>query len=208
MGHSLFLLFFSGLSILPSCLSHQFHFVNINKTWTEAQSYCRQNHTDLASIDDLADMNRLKNTVNAELLTEPAWIGLYNTSWRWSLEDTELGTVGFWEKGQPDNGNNNESCVWMRNWLWHDANCGKRHHFVCYDTNLTSQYILITEEKTWSEAQRYCQKNHKDLASVWGEAENNTIQNAIQNNYKDHGEAEKEWKAIQKAMKASSLHFN
>uniref|UniRef100_A0A8K9UT21 C-type lectin domain-containing protein n=1 Tax=Oncorhynchus mykiss TaxID=8022 RepID=A0A8K9UT21_ONCMY len=132
MGHSLFLLFFSGLSILPSCLSHQFHFVNINKTWTEAQSYCRQNHTDLASIDDLADMNRLKNTVNAELLTEPAWIGLYNTSWRWSLEDTELGTVGFWEKGQPDNGNNNESCVWMRNWLWHDANCGKRHHFVCY----------------------------------------------------------------------------
>lgn len=80
--------------------------------------------------------------------------------------------------------------------------------FFQIDTNLTSQYILITEEKTWSEAQRYCQKNHKDLASVWGEAENNTIQNAIQNNYKDHGEAEKEWKAIQKAMKASSLHFN
>uniref|UniRef100_A0A8C8GQH5 C-type lectin domain-containing protein n=1 Tax=Oncorhynchus tshawytscha TaxID=74940 RepID=A0A8C8GQH5_ONCTS len=181
MGHSLFLLFFSGLSILPSCLSHQFHFVNINKTWTEAQSYCRQNHTDLASIDDMADMNRLNNTVQAELLTEPAWIGLSKTSWRWSAGDTELEPVVFWEQGQPDNRNNNESCVWMLNGLWHDANCGEQHNFVCYDTNLTSQYIVVTENKTWSEAQRYCQKNHKDLASVWGEAEKDAIQNAIQN---------------------------
>ncbi|XP_064879506.1 macrophage mannose receptor 1-like [Oncorhynchus nerka] len=196
MGHSLFLLFFSGLSILPSCLSHKFHFVNINKTWTEAQSYCRQNHTDLASIDDMADMNRLINTVEAELLTEPAWIGLYNTSWRWSLGDTELGTKMFWEKGQPDNRNNNESCVWMQNGLWHDANCGKRHHFVCYDTNrtsLTSQYILVTENKTWSEAQRYCQKNHKDLASVRDVTENITIHEAIQNTKKASSLEEVVW---------------
>ncbi|XP_045573420.1 secretory phospholipase A2 receptor [Salmo salar] len=187
MGHSLFLLFFSGLSVLPSCLSHQFHFVNINKTWTEAQSYCRQNYTDLASIDDMADMNRLNKTIKAGLLTGPAWIGLYNTSWRWSLGDTELEREGFWDKkhgeinDQPDNDNNNEFCVWMRNGSWHDANCGEQQHFVCYDTNLTSMYILITEKKNWSEAQHYCRQNHTDLASVWNEAENNTIQKAIHN---------------------------
>uniref|UniRef100_A0A673XNA1 C-type lectin domain-containing protein n=1 Tax=Salmo trutta TaxID=8032 RepID=A0A673XNA1_SALTR len=134
MGHSLFLLFFSGLSVLPSCLSHQFHFVDISKNWTEAQSYCRQNYTDLASIDDMADMNRLNNTIKAVLLTEPAWIGLYNTSWRWSLGDTELEREGFWDKskGQPNNVKNNEFCVWMQNGSWHDANCGEQHNFVCY----------------------------------------------------------------------------
>ncbi|XP_071195964.1 C-type mannose receptor 2-like isoform X1 [Salvelinus alpinus] len=185
MGHSLFLLFFSGLSVLPSCLSHQFHFVNTNKTWTEAQRYCRQNYTDLASIDDMADMNKLNNTVEAWSLTEPAWIGLCNTSWRWSPGDTKLESEGFWDKSksQPNNGNN-EFCVWMQNGLWHDENCGKQHNFVCYDTHLTSKYILITEEKTWREAQRYCQKNHTDLASVRNEAENYTIQNIIQNTTK------------------------
>ncbi|XP_055797240.1 C-type lectin BfL-1-like [Salvelinus fontinalis] len=190
MGHSLFLLFFSGLSVLPSCLSHQFHFVNTNKTWTEAQSYCRQNYTDLASIDDMADMNKFINTVEAWLLTEPAWIGLCNTSWRWSPGDTELESEGFWGASQPNNLNNNEFCVWMRNGLWHDENCEAQHHFVCYDTNLT-KYILITEEKPWREAQRYCQKNHTDLASVRDEAENNTIQDIIRD-----------------TTKASSLHFN
>ncbi|XP_029557701.1 macrophage mannose receptor 1-like [Salmo trutta] len=184
MGHSLFLLFFSGLSVLPSCLSHQFHFVDISKNWTEAQSYCRQNYTDLASIDDMADMNRLNNTIKAVLLTEPAWIGLYNTSWRWSLGDTELEREGFWDKskGQPNNVKNNEFCVWMQNGSWHDANCGEQHNFVCYDTNLTSKYILITEKKTWSEAQRYCRQNHTDLASVRDEAEKSSIQNITHNN--------------------------
>ncbi|XP_070297301.1 macrophage mannose receptor 1-like [Salvelinus sp. IW2-2015] len=61
--------------------------------------------------------------------------------------------------------------------------------FFQIDTNLPSKYILITEEKTWREAQRYCQKNHTDLASVRNETEKNTIQNIIQDtiqkNYTD-----------------------
>ncbi|KAM9498177.1 C-type lectin lectoxin-Phi1-like [Salvelinus alpinus] len=198
MGHSLFLLFFSGLSVLPSCLSHQFHFVNTNKTWTEAQSYCRQNYTDLASIDDMADMNKLNNTVEAWLLTEPAWIGLCNTSWRWSPGDTELRTVPFWGANQPNNIKNKEFCVWMRNGFWHDANCGEEHYFVCYDTHLHHKYILITKKKTWSEAQHYCQKNHTDLASVRNVTEKNTIQNIIRKAVRDTIQ-----KAIRDTMKAN-----
>uniref|UniRef100_A0A4W5KQ68 C-type lectin domain-containing protein n=1 Tax=Hucho hucho TaxID=62062 RepID=A0A4W5KQ68_9TELE len=123
-----------------------------HKTWSEAQRYCRQNYVDLASIDDMAEMNRLNNTVKAGSLTEPAWIGLYNTSWRWSLGDTELNTTEFWDKknGQPDNAKRNEFCVWMKKGLWHDEKCDKQHHFVCYgEFPCPSAYSLVC--KTFTE---------------------------------------------------------
>ncbi|KAG9338558.1 hypothetical protein JZ751_025616 [Albula glossodonta] len=41
------------------------------------------------------------------------------------------------------------------------------------------KYILITEQKSWTEAQRYCRENHTDLASVRNQTENQEI---LQNN--------------------------
>uniref|UniRef100_A0A4W5RYD2 C-type lectin domain-containing protein n=1 Tax=Hucho hucho TaxID=62062 RepID=A0A4W5RYD2_9TELE len=164
-------LFSTGLSILPSYLPHQFHFVNMDKNWTEAQSICRLNYTDLATIDDMADMRKLSNTVSAT-----AWIGLYLSRWRWTLGDRELEGEGFWASGQPNN-ENKELCVRMsQDGLWRDDNCDKDWYFVCYDNTATDKYILIKTFHEWRDAQSYCQNTiHTDLVSVRNATERDAI---------------------------------
>ncbi|XP_045546182.1 C-type mannose receptor 2-like isoform X2 [Salmo salar] len=182
MDQSLFLiLLFSGLSILPSSLPHQFHFVNMTKTWTEAQRFCRQNYTDLATIDDMADMKKLNSTVSASWRGS-AWIGLYNIIWRWSLGDRELEGEVFWDDHHP-NHDTETFCVYMLlNATWQNFNCSKTFYFICYDEkNATNKYILIAEYKTWSDAQLYCQEKHTDLASVRNTTERDAIKSILPN---------------------------
>ncbi|KAM9437013.1 C-type mannose receptor 2-like [Salvelinus alpinus] len=182
MDQPLFLLLvFSGLSILPSCLPHQFHFLNMTKSWTEAQSICRHEYTDLATINDMADMKKLSNTGSA-------WIGLYNNVWRWSLGNRDLEGKGFWDNQPNNDPKNKEFCAsMMLNVTWRDDNCNSERPFVCYDeTNATCKYILITPSKTWSEAQRYCRGKHTDLASVRNTTERDAIKTILSTVHPHH----------------------
>ncbi|XP_036444196.1 C-type mannose receptor 2-like [Colossoma macropomum] len=156
--------------------SRQYHFVNETKSWTEAQRYCRENYTDLATIDNMEEMNRLINTVNGSY-SGLAWIGLYDDldSWRWSLDDES-----FYKEGerdfrgwyhQPDNYYGKELCVYMSSrGEWFDTPCTDIRGFVCYNSN-NSTYVWVSEGKTWAEAQSYCRNNYTDLASVRNQTE-------------------------------------
>uniref|UniRef100_A0A8C1AEM0 C-type lectin domain-containing protein n=1 Tax=Cyprinus carpio carpio TaxID=630221 RepID=A0A8C1AEM0_CYPCA len=166
-----------------STSARQYHFVNESKTWTEAQSYCRQNYTDLATIENMEEMNRLINTVNGSYYGL-AWIGQYDdvNSWRWSLEDND-----FYQEGErdfrnwyhePDNSGGNQLCVYMdSNGKWYDISCDNTLPFVCYDgrDTATQNYIFIYNRKTWSEARRYCRDYYTDLANVRNQTENQRI---------------------------------
>ncbi len=107
-------------------------------SWTEAQRYCRQNYTDLATIDNMEEMNRLINTVNGSYFGS-AWIGQYDdvNSWRWSLEDNDFypeGERDFRNFNHEPNNAGNELCVYMdNNGKWFDYSCGSYYSFVCYD---------------------------------------------------------------------------
>uniref|UniRef100_A0A8C1AEW8 Si:dkey-11o15.8 n=1 Tax=Cyprinus carpio carpio TaxID=630221 RepID=A0A8C1AEW8_CYPCA len=163
--------------------SRDYHFVNESKTWTEAQRYCRQNYTDLATIENMEEMNRLINTVNGSY-NGSAWIGLYDdvNSWRWSLED-----IDFYQEGErdfrnwyhePDNSGGKELCVYMNyNGKWYDMSCDNTLPFVCYGGrgNATQSFIRINDWKTWSEARRYCRDHYTDLVNVRNQTENQRI---------------------------------
>ncbi|XP_068197546.1 macrophage mannose receptor 1-like isoform X2 [Antennarius striatus] len=101
------------------------------KTWFEARDYCRAIGGDLLSIHS-----------RAELLVARygrAWIGLYSpdptTGYIWS--DGSAVNYQHWQEGEPNNQNNDESCVEFRiyNWdaagSWNDINCESYNDWLC-----------------------------------------------------------------------------
>nr|XP_046174174.1 macrophage mannose receptor 1-like [Oncorhynchus gorbuscha] len=183
MDQTLFLLFFSGLSILPSSLPHQFHFVNLKKTWTEAQSFCRQNFTDLATIDDdMADMKKLNNT-EADRWSESAWIGLYliniipidSSHGVWS--DQSGSSYRNWDSNEPNGPGvgtkGGAFCGEVKSsGKWNDKGCTYTQPFICYDDEL----VLVSENKTWSGALWHCRDQNMEMVS----AHNQNIQHWVQ----------------------------
>ena len=127
-----------GLSILPSCLSFHYEYVNENKNWYEAQRICRENYTDLATFYDNASIPDQTND---------AWIGLYSGLWTWSLNGEVLpcNETSCGSDYAPWSGTElqteyveDELCVYMEKLdpgdeRWKISNCSNSKSFVCYD---------------------------------------------------------------------------
>ncbi|KAA0721477.1 Lymphocyte antigen 75 [Triplophysa tibetana] len=130
-------------------------------TWREAQRFCRQYHTDLISVRNQTENQLINNIINDH--QSSVWIGLFRDSWEWS-DNTDSG-FRYWRSGQPDNFGGSEDCTEVRMWdqgQWNDAPCSNSLTFVCQEDEL----ILIQKNLSWTEALRYCRKNHVDLVSV------------------------------------------
>lgn len=126
----------TGLTSLSPCLPLQYHFISAAVPWFKAQTYCRETYTDLATVFDIEDMNRLVNTAQDSSggLTKKAWIGLHDnlTSWRWSFADRSY--YRNWDFNQPDNFLGDQMCVKMLSGgVWEDSNCLLKNPFICYD---------------------------------------------------------------------------
>ncbi|XP_036420716.1 macrophage mannose receptor 1-like isoform X2 [Colossoma macropomum] len=169
---------------VASYLPHRYHFVNQYKNWTEAQRYCRQTYTDLATINNLEEMNTVKAMLQNQVGC--VWIGLNRVDgqkWLWSLEDGTSFINGQsytnWLPGEPNNGLKSNSCVFMRGFdgLWTDDECTNKYYFVCYTGKKTAitKLVLVTQQKTFPDAQIYCRKQYADLPSVRNDSENQNI---------------------------------
>ncbi|XP_029946207.1 macrophage mannose receptor 1-like [Salarias fasciatus] len=102
-----------------------FVYVNEEKTWDEAQSFCRSKHTDLASVRNLAENEEVRG-LSAKF---PLWIGLYREAWKWS--DGRVVSFDNWAPNYP-RGRGNPVCVGSVQGQWVNYQCEQRWYFVCY----------------------------------------------------------------------------
>uniref|UniRef100_A0A8C1QAB3 C-type lectin domain-containing protein n=1 Tax=Cyprinus carpio TaxID=7962 RepID=A0A8C1QAB3_CYPCA len=119
-----------------SALSHPYHYINVRMSWPEAQSYCRERFTDLATVYSMDDVNRLVNIVDAGY-SGSVWIGLKRGTqkrWGWSNGENTTSQYYNWASGQP---NGDEDCVSTYAGVWHDMLCSNK----CFIRRATVQPI-------------------------------------------------------------------
>ncbi|KAF3837668.1 hypothetical protein F7725_009436 [Dissostichus mawsoni] len=93
------------MSAVSSFVDRQYYFVDEMKNMTEAQSYCREKYTDLATVHSMEVVKLLNDSFGSN--TSKAWIGLYDDrdTWSWSLSNTGFNNFA------PSNSDRREHCT-------------------------------------------------------------------------------------------------
>ncbi|XP_041843387.1 lymphocyte antigen 75-like [Melanotaenia boesemani] len=174
------LILLAGLCSFSLCTSqNQFIFFPTPKNWTEAQTYCRENCIDLATTNDMDELNDILQIVEGKY-DDALWFGLKEgttRSWHWSLTGTK-----FYKKGEEDylqwSVNPVNNCGSIYQGQLSALPCSNLLPSVCFDVTAKGkdQHILIQEPMSWTGAQNYCRTNHTDLTSVRNYAELGVIQ--------------------------------
>ncbi|XP_066512970.1 C-type lectin-like [Hoplias malabaricus] len=166
--------FFSG----NKAHNQTYRFIPDAKTWREAQSYCRENYTDLTSVRNHSENQQIWSITTRN---SNVWIGLFYDSWQWS--DQSNSSFRYWRSGQPDTQDEKCAAVYMKDQgQWHDEKCEIMIPFVCYQ----NQLLLVNLTRTWKDALKYCRKNHVDLVSVLSEEVQSWVKELAQKASTDH----------------------
>ncbi|XP_047671871.1 macrophage mannose receptor 1-like isoform X2 [Tachysurus fulvidraco] len=112
--------------------------ITTSLSWPQAQAYCREHHTDLASALNSSDQNMLGQVRNIQ---GDSWIGLYRDTWKWS--DGTITSNLPWASGEPDNRYSNENCAVVNNGVFYDTPCNYVYCFFCHSIYLTNQIVRL-----------------------------------------------------------------
>ncbi|KAK6470002.1 lymphocyte antigen 75-like [Huso huso] len=130
----LLMLLLAGICAVASGHFRKYHFVKDEKSWFDAQSYCREKHTDLATIESQEETEKVLN-ISAGF--NDAWIGLYydKENWQWSNGDnvsyynwtSSLNCTSVDSKGE-----------------WVDSDCNNvKYYFICYNGKVTFYFCFL-----------------------------------------------------------------
>ncbi|KAI5623598.1 secretory phospholipase A2 receptor, partial [Silurus asotus] len=156
-----------------------FHVIPGNMTLSEAQAACTGNYSDIVTVYSHEDNTELVKTLMMAGV-DGGWIGLHYNK----LSEK-------WSNGDPVTYRNlTESCnTWIfcaamkADGAWESLNCSQNRYFMCYEQAVSSlNYHLVLENKNWSEAQRYCRRNHTDLVSISNQQQNEKVMKERKNN--------------------------
>lgn len=115
-----------------------YYFVPELKTFFEAQQYCRETYTDLATIESMNDLNLL---ATEQVPYSGAWIGLSEGStfhWYWALADKIFYREGEreyrnWAPLEPDSFLDQDCVIMTYKGQFENTNCLDTFNFICYD---------------------------------------------------------------------------
>uniref|UniRef100_A0A673HG96 C-type lectin domain-containing protein n=1 Tax=Sinocyclocheilus rhinocerous TaxID=307959 RepID=A0A673HG96_9TELE len=119
--------------------SKMFVYVSSPVNWTNAQKYCRQRYSDLATTDDQTD--------HGDGFKYDMWIGLYqaNAYSPWVFSDGSKSLFRPWYSAQPNNAGGNQFCVYTSlSGYWNDWDCADKLPFVCYTGELFAAATDVT----------------------------------------------------------------
>uniref|UniRef100_A0A3B3YGJ5 C-type lectin domain-containing protein n=1 Tax=Poecilia mexicana TaxID=48701 RepID=A0A3B3YGJ5_9TELE len=131
MGNS-----YTSVSFCLCVHQHQYVLFQTPKTWTDAQSYCRETCIDLATIEDMNEMEMALQSVGSDY-SDAVWIGLHRgkeLKWHWSLADKyfyEDGERNYIKWRMPLSGDN---CATFSNGKLSTLSCLEDRHSVCFDS--------------------------------------------------------------------------
>uniref|UniRef100_A0A3P9IG62 C-type lectin domain-containing protein n=1 Tax=Oryzias latipes TaxID=8090 RepID=A0A3P9IG62_ORYLA len=115
----------------PIGLTVTFAYINNPMKWFDALSFCREHHTDLASVRNMEENQKIMELTPAG---KKPWIGLFRDTWKWT--DGSNSSFRNWKVGEPNNAQNlNENCAaadFESSGQWDDRNCDEKRAFVCY----------------------------------------------------------------------------
>uniref|UniRef100_A0A667WSD3 C-type lectin domain-containing protein n=1 Tax=Myripristis murdjan TaxID=586833 RepID=A0A667WSD3_9TELE len=128
---------------LPSCFPRQYILVKGRRNWTEAQSYCREKFTDLATVNSEEDAQSLNQLLHfAGLNQSQVWIGLFGDmrdfrGWSWSLLNDSYygeGEADFRMWDTQDYGHDPGDCAYIHTGTkkWRSVHCSTGAPSTCY----------------------------------------------------------------------------
>ncbi|XP_072333771.1 C-type lectin domain family 4 member E-like [Scyliorhinus torazame] len=114
-----------------------YKFSTVQRDWNNSKQECESQNAHLAIINTPEKQNLLNELIKTK--NENYWIGLTDRTeegkWKW-VNGITVSSLN-WQKGQPDNFQNNENCALIgedyrdQTVGWNDANCGTGHLFIC-----------------------------------------------------------------------------
>ncbi|XP_032423729.1 L-selectin-like [Xiphophorus hellerii] len=156
-----FILFFAAASAVctvSSLPARKYHFVYDPKSWSDAQTFCRQRYTDLATIDNMADVDVLNNMADLKQMVYSqfsyrAWIGLYTNAGQWKWADGSKFLFTHWKSGKPDKSTDTSVCAvayFQESGSWEDEYCDIKRAFICYEAPVKLKVLEVKLVRTFS----------------------------------------------------------
>uniref|UniRef100_A0A8C7YB61 C-type lectin domain-containing protein n=1 Tax=Oryzias sinensis TaxID=183150 RepID=A0A8C7YB61_9TELE len=113
--------------------TQKFHLIeNWTLNWTNAQRYCRENHTDL--ISGRQQLDQLDKTWCRDMKKKlrynktRVFIGLFSDTWAWS--DKSSGSFRYWDPQR----DGDKSCAFLTNTdMWSTDKCDHHNPLICYE---------------------------------------------------------------------------